>query len=82
MPRRYDRVEGGARLSGPKVERQGDGSQNGMRGAAVMVKGSDPCPATLAVDFADWLLDKLTTFFRPFVAIPSLVIFALLGGGS
>ena len=39
-------------------------------------------PASLAIDRFDGVRDKLTTFFRPFVAIPVLIILALLGGSS
>ena len=37
-------------------------------------------PATLAIDPFDGERDKLTTFFRPFVAVPVLIILGLLGG--
>jgi hypothetical protein len=39
-------------------------------------------PATLVIDPFDGVRDKLTTFFRPFVAIPILIILGLLGGAS
>jgi len=39
-------------------------------------------PASLSIDAFDGVRDKLTTFFRPFVAVPILIILGLLGGGS
>ncbi len=39
-------------------------------------------PASLAIDRFDGIRNKLTTFFRPFVAIPILIILGLLGGTS
>jgi len=39
-------------------------------------------PTSLTIDVFDGVRDKLTTFFRPFVAVPILVILGLLGGGS
>ena len=39
-------------------------------------------PASLAIDHFDGERDKLTTFFRPFVAVPILIILGLLGGTS
>ncbi len=39
-------------------------------------------PATLEIDRFEGTRDKVTTFFRPFVAIPILIILALLGDGS
>jgi Domain of unknown function (DUF4389) len=42
----------------------------------------DPYPATFSVDYPDRSLDKLTTFFRLFVAVPILVVVATVGGGS
>lgn len=39
-------------------------------------------PASLSIDVFDGVRDKLTTFFRPFVAVPILIILGLLGGGS
>jgi len=37
-------------------------------------------PATLAIDYPDRDLNRLTTFFRPFVAIPILIVLAFLSG--
>ncbi|MFW6125941.1 MAG: hypothetical protein ACOC58_02430 [Chloroflexota bacterium] len=37
-------------------------------------------PAWLTVDYPDRDLDRVTTFFRPFVAIPIGIILALVGG--
>lgn len=39
-------------------------------------------PASLAIDAFEGERNKLTTFFRPFVAIPILIILGLLGGAS
>jgi len=47
-----------------------------------MAETSSPYPVTLSIDFPDRPLDKLTTFFRPFVAIPILIIIGLLAGGT
>ena len=37
-------------------------------------------PATLDIDYPDRDLNRLTTFFRPFVAIPIVIILALVSG--
>ncbi len=39
-------------------------------------------PASLVIDSFEGERDKVTTFFRPFVAIPILIILGLLGGAS
>jgi hypothetical protein len=39
-------------------------------------------PVTLTIDQFEGTRDKLTTFFRPFVAIPIVIILALLGGST
>ena len=39
-------------------------------------------PVSLSVDYAVEERDKLTTFFRPFVAIPILIVLSLLARGS
>ncbi len=39
-------------------------------------------PATLAIDYPDRLLNRLTTFFRIFTLIPIAVILALVSGGT
>jgi len=38
-------------------------------------------PVTLAIDYPDRMLNRLTSFFRIFVAIPILIIVGLLGSG-
>jgi hypothetical protein len=38
-------------------------------------------PATLSVDYPDRDLNRLTSFFRIFTAIPILVVLVLIGGG-
>jgi len=43
---------------------------------------SSTFPATLEVDYSEKPLDKVTTFFRPFVAIPIFVILVLIGGSG
>ncbi|RLC67468.1 MAG: DUF4389 domain-containing protein [Chloroflexi bacterium] len=39
-------------------------------------------PATLAIDYPDRPLNRLTTFFRVFTVIPIAIILALVSGGS
>ena len=39
-----------------------------------------PFPATLEIDYPDRDLDRVTTFFRPFAALPILFILALVSG--
>lgn len=39
-------------------------------------------PVQLAVDYPDRALNRLTTFFRIFVAIPILIVLATVSGGS
>jgi len=39
-------------------------------------------PLTYEVDYPDRPLNRLTTFFRPFVAIPILIVLASIGGYS
>lgn len=39
-------------------------------------------PASLTIDVCDAARDKLTVFFRPFVAIPIVIIMGLLSGAS
>jgi len=39
-------------------------------------------PVSLVIDRFDGVRDKMTTFFRPFVAIPILIILGLLGGST
>lgn len=39
-------------------------------------------PIRFDVEYPDRRLDRLTTFFRPIVAIPILIVFGLLLGGS
>src|SRR5258705_8593788 len=42
----------------------------------------DIYPVTLSVDYPDRQLNRLTTFFRIFVAIPILIVLDAVGGGS
>ena len=39
-------------------------------------------PATLAIDYPDRPLNRLTTFFRIFTVIPIAIILGLIGGGN
>jgi hypothetical protein len=39
-------------------------------------------PATLAIDYPDRLLNRLTTFFRIFIVVPIAIILALVSGGA
>ncbi len=39
-------------------------------------------PATLAIDYPDRALNRLTTFFRIFVAVPIVIILFLVAGGN
>ena len=47
-----------------------------------MVEASEVYPVSLSIDYAEEERDKLTTFFRPFVAVPILIILGLLFGSS
>ena len=42
----------------------------------------DIYPVTLSVEYPDRQLNRLTTFFRIFVAIPILIVLGAVGGGS
>ncbi|MBE9505823.1 MAG: DUF4389 domain-containing protein [Chloroflexi bacterium] len=39
-------------------------------------------PATLSIDYQEGPRDRLTVFFRPFVAVPILIVLGLLSGSS
>ncbi len=47
-----------------------------------MAKAKRPAgyPVTLSIDYPDRALNRLTTFFRPFVVIPIAIILALVSG--
>src|SRR5947207_11510868 len=45
-----------------------------------MITGIPAYPVQFSVDYPDRELDRLTTFFRPIVAVPILVIFAAVSG--
>ena len=47
-----------------------------------MVEASEVYPVSLSINYAEEERDKLTTFFRPFVAVPILIILGLLFGSS
>jgi hypothetical protein len=40
-----------------------------------------PYPVTLSIDYPDRELNRLTSFFRPFVALPVVIIMVLISGG-
>jgi hypothetical protein len=46
-----------------------------------MAKGSTAYPMSLSIDYPDKKLNRLTTLFRPFVAIPIAIILGLIIGG-
>ena len=39
-------------------------------------------PVELAIEYRDRQLNRLSTLFRPFVAIPSLIVVGAVSGGS
>lgn len=43
---------------------------------------TDPHPVQLAVDYPDRPLSRLTTFFRPLVALPILILLGTINGGT
>lgn len=43
---------------------------------------TNPYPVQFAVDYPDRPLNRLTTFFRPFVAIPILIVLGAVNGGT
>lgn len=47
-----------------------------------MAATSNAYPVSLSIDYPDRNLDRLTTFFRIFTAIPIVIIIILLTGGS
>ena len=47
-----------------------------------MTTESADYPASLSVDYPDRALDKLSTFFRIFYAIPILIVISLIGGSE
>ena len=42
----------------------------------------DDYPVQFSVDYPDRPLNRLTTFFRIFTAIPILILIATIGGGT
>ena len=42
----------------------------------------DDYPVQFSVDYPDRPLNRLTTFFRIFTAIPILILLATIGGGT
>jgi len=46
------------------------------------MENNNSYPVTLRIDYPDHELNKLTTFFRPFVAIPIAIILCLVSGPS
>lgn len=47
-----------------------------------MVAGGAKYPVSLEIDYPDRDLDRITTFFRPLVALPVLVLLALVSGSA
>lgn len=47
-----------------------------------MAKGATAYPMRLSIDYPDKKLNRLTTFFRPFVAIPIIIILGLIIGAA
>ena len=47
-----------------------------------MVAGGAKYPVSLEIDYPDRDLDRVTTFFRPLVALPVLVLLALVSGSA
>jgi len=47
-----------------------------------MAKASTAYPMSLTIDYPDKKLNRLTTFFRPFVAIPIAIILGLVIGAA
>lgn len=47
-----------------------------------MAESSNAYPASLSIDYPDRKLNRRTSFFRLFVAIPIFIVFALLNPGS
>jgi len=45
-----------------------------------MAEGLVDYPAKLSIDYPDRQLNRLTTLFRIFVAIPILIVLGLIGG--
>src|SRR6478672_9332738 len=43
---------------------------------------TSPYPASLSVDYPEHPLNRTTTFFRIFTAIPILIVLGLLSGGA
>ncbi|MDP4220400.1 MAG: DUF4389 domain-containing protein [Bacteroidota bacterium] len=44
------------------------------------MQNTTPYPATLSIDYPDRPLNRMTTFFRPFIAIPIVIILVLVSG--
>ena len=47
-----------------------------------MEQNQSSYPATLTIDYPARALNKLTTFFRPFLAIPIFIVLALISGSN
>ena len=47
-----------------------------------MITGTPTYPVQFSVDYPDRALDRLTTFFRPIVAVPILLVLAAISGGT
>lgn len=53
-----------------------------IRWAYVLSMPTDPHPVQFAVDYPDRALNRLTTFFRPIVALPVLIVLGTVNGGT
>jgi hypothetical protein len=52
------------------------------RGGIAMLTESTTYPMELTIDYPDRKLNKLTTFFRPFMEIPIAIILGLIAGAA
>jgi len=55
---------------------------NLLRGGIKMITASTTYPMELTIDYPDRKLNKLTTFFRPFMVIPIAIILGLIIGAD
>jgi hypothetical protein len=48
----------------------------------IMTETSTSYPVSVSVDYPDRPLDRLTTFFRPILVIPIVIVYSLLNPSS
>ncbi|MFI5264706.1 MAG: hypothetical protein ACHQM6_09345, partial [Candidatus Kapaibacterium sp.] len=48
--------------------------------ANTSMQNTTPYPVTLSIDYPDRCLNRLTSFFRPFVALPIVILLTLISG--